>query len=404
MDFRTTKRSVVVSSFVLLITGSVGATEPLRLIKHKDQLKWMPFEEAVAISIDSHNSGHCGGFMDVTAFSHQLRYSSVRANSANWTTLAPLAPLQRNFEFEEMSEKGDQAPLIEPENSTLVKALLPVLSANELTSVIAQLSQFNNRYYKSTSGVEAAEWLYEKASAMGKNRTDVEIEYFIHKDFPQRSVIARIVGNHPQKKSEKVIIGGHLDSVNWKDKWIAVKDRRAPGADDDASGTSTVLEVFRVLVQSGYRPDRTLEFMFYAAEEVGLLGSQDIAQSYKAKGEKVVGVLQLDMTMFPSPKTHDIAIITDYVDPTLTQFSKKLIDTYVHTPWSTGECTYECSDHASWNEAGFPAAHIFEAPSGEMNSKLHSRGDVLDILDPSHGLAFAKFGLAFSVELGAGTL
>jgi len=62
---------------------------------------------------------------------------------------------------------------------------------------------------------------------------------------------------------------------------------RAPGADDDgeapfaelclntdkkgettASGTATVLEVFRVLTKNGYRGNRTLEFHAYAAEEV----------------------------------------------------------------------------------------------------------------------------------------
>lgn len=403
MDFRTGScarmASVAAVSIVLISAGVAEAAGPLRLIKHKDKLKWMPFEDAIDISIDSHNSGHCGGFMDVTAFASQPRYSNVNTNANEWMALSPSEI--RDPLFIGLTGKDT---VIQPEHPDLVNALLPALSVDALVKTITDLSLFKNRYYQSRTGVQAAEWLYGQAQKIGKNRSDVEVDYFTHSAFAQRSVIARIVGKHPEKKSEKVIIGGHLDSVNWKDKLIAVKDRRAPGADDDASGVSTVLEVFRVLVESGYRPDRTLEFMFYAAEEVGLLGSQDIAQSYKKNGEKVVGVLQLDMTMFPSLKTHDIAVITDFVDPTLTQFSKTLIDTYVHSPWSTDECTYECSDHASWTEAGFPSAHIFESQSDKMNFKLHTKDDVLEILDSNHGLAFAKFALAFSIELGAGWL
>ena len=397
MDFRAYKGSAGVLSLVLILAASgANASAPLHLIKHKNQLKWMPLKDAIEISIDSHNSGHCGGFMDLTAFSNQPQYSTVHANATEWTPLSSdrIQPALISL----------SPPPLKPEHSDLVKALLPNLSADALVETVTQLSAFKNRYYKSSTGIKAAEWLYDQAKSISKGRTDVEVVYFTHKEFKQRSVIARIIGNKVGSNAEKVIIGGHLDSVNWKDKLIAVKDRRAPGSDDDASGASTVLEVFRVLVESGYRPDRTLEFMFYAAEEVGLLGSQDIAQSYKTNQEQVVGVLQLDMTMFPSPKTHDIAVITDFVDPALTQFSKTLIDTYVHTPWSTDECTYECSDHASWTEAGFPATHIFEAQSNEMNIKLHSQGDVLSILDPNHGLSFAKFALAFSVELGGGTL
>ena len=55
----------------------------------------------------------------------------------------------------------------------------------------------------------------------------------------------------------------------------------------------------RVVLQSGYQPARTLQFIGYAGEEAGLLGSKEIAQSYAAQGRNVVGALQLDMTACP---------------------------------------------------------------------------------------------------------
>ena len=82
-----------------------------------------------------------------------------------------------------------------------------------------------------------------------------------------------------------------MDSINSRDT-----SGRAPGADDDGSGSVNLLEAFRVLVTSGFQPESPVEFHWYAGEEAGLLGSQAIARDYKAKNIEVKGMLQLDMT------------------------------------------------------------------------------------------------------------
>jgi Zn-dependent M28 family amino/carboxypeptidase len=69
-----------------------------------------------------------------------------------------------------------------------------------------------------------------------------------------------------------------------------------------ASGSSSVLEVFRVLASNGFRGDRSIEFHAYAAEEVGLLGSQAIASTYQKEGKVVAGMMQLGtLSLGPSP-------------------------------------------------------------------------------------------------------
>ncbi len=60
-----------------------------------------------------------------------------------------------------------------------------------------------------------------------------------------------------------------------------------------ASGSSSVLEVFRVLAKNGFRGSRSIEFHAYAAEEVGLRGSQAIASTYQKEGKVVAGMMQL---------------------------------------------------------------------------------------------------------------
>ena len=71
---------------------------------------------------------------------------------------------------------------------------------------------------------------------------------------------------------------------------------KAPGADDDGSGTVTILDVFRALVSSKYEPVNDVEFHWYSAEEGGLLGSQAIFAEYERVGVQVAAMLQQDMT------------------------------------------------------------------------------------------------------------
>ena len=98
----------------------------------------------------------------------------------------------------------------------------------------------------------------------------------------------------------------------------------APGADDDGSGTVTILEAFRVLLSSddvvaGNAPN-TIEFHWYSAEEGGLLGSQAIFSSYEKQGRVVKAMLQQDMTGYvqgtlDAGKPESVGVITDFVDP-----------------------------------------------------------------------------------------
>lgn len=82
------------------------------------------------------------------------------------------------------------------------------------------------------------------------------------------------------------ILGAHQDSANYLFPLLP-----APGADDDGSGTVSILEAFRILAESGYTPKNgPVEFHWYAAEEGGLLGSQRIAR-YKKEQRANIGAM-----------------------------------------------------------------------------------------------------------------
>jgi leucyl aminopeptidase len=343
--------------FLFFVINSSKAQQ-LRLLEFNETFRqWVPLEEVEKMAAAPHKN-----FIDITDF--------------------PLLGSKPNKIF--------PAIPIAPSHQAEVFPLLEKLSPTQLQAQIQKLSSYPTRYYTSTSGLQAVRDLLLQYTTYAVGRDDIEIIDF-QNTYLQPSIIARIQGVGPSA-DEVVIIGGHVDSTS--------SSGAAPGADDDASGSSTVLEIFRVLAEQNFKPQRTLEFHGYAAEEVGLRGSQAIVQQYLNQGIVVAAMMQLDMTGYhPASTTPTIGIITDYTNPALSAFVRALVDTYTTTPWRNTQCGYGCSDHASWYRAGYPASFPFEGLFSNSNPNIHTSRDLLSVLDLDHAFEFAKLGLSFLVEL-----
>jgi len=161
----------------------------------------------------------------------------------------------------------------------------------------------------------------------------------------------------------------------------------------------------RVILNSGFIPKRTMQFMAYAAEEVGLRGSKEIAELYRDEGKSVAAVLQMDMTGFRGSE-NDMYLINDYVSIELTEFLREILNEYnasgTHAiAYGETECGYGCSDHVSWTRVGVPAAFPFEAAFSDYNPVIHSTQDTLINSDTTgaHQARFAKMGIEFMMEI-----
>lgn len=278
---------------------------------------------------------------------------------------------------------------------TTVKNYMGQVAETEIRTTILGLSSFFNRYYNSKTGVDSQQWLKGQWEVLGQGRNDFKVDFYRHAKWSQPSVVATLEGT--DLKDEIIIIGGHADSIGRG--FFDRSQAQAPGADDNASGIATITEAIRILMSNGFKPRRTIMFMGYAAEEVGLLGSKEIATQFKREGKKVINVMQFDMANYKGgPKS--IYLSTDYTGAGLGEFMGKLIDQYVQVPWGTMSCGYACSDHASWTNQGYPAILATEAPVNQMNKSIHTEADTLD---KSGGNAekvtsFAKLAVAFAVE------
>lgn len=282
-------------------------------------------------------------------------------------------------------------------NGPSVNAMLASVAELNIRNTINSLStNWTTRRYNVQTGADAATWLKNQWTTMAAGRTDISVTTFAH-SWLQPSVIATIQGT--TLPNEVVVLGGHLDSIN-----VSSGTGAAPGADDDASGVASITEAFRSAIANGYKPARTVKFIAYAAEEVGLYGSADIANWHKNNGVNVVGVLQLDMTNYKG-SSYDFGMVTDNTNATLNNFTTSLMTTYLPGTTRTNiTCGYACSDHASWNSAGFPSTMPFEATMTTDNPQIHSSGDTLTYTGgtANNSVKFAKLAVAFLGEVAKG--
>ncbi|KAJ7932879.1 Zn-dependent exopeptidase [Mycena leptocephala] len=283
-----------------------------------------------------------------------------------------------------------------PSKTSVIKPLTSQLSTTRMNTYLTNLTAFNNRYYTSTTGESASNYILNLVSGFATG--DVDVSLFDH-SWRQSSIIAKIPGTKAQ--SPVTILGAHMDSINLSNP----SSGRAPGADDDGSGTVNLIEIFRVLMANGFAPATPVEFHWYSGEEAGLLGSQDIAATYDADGVTVKAFMELDMTAYFKPGSAEvIALEADYIDAGLNTWLKKLIPLHSSlTVTMDTKCGYACSDHASWYEYGWPTSMPFEAVTGNDNPVIHGSGDTTAVSGFSwaHSLEFAKVALAFVYEMSA---
>ncbi|KZT62398.1 Zn-dependent exopeptidase [Calocera cornea HHB12733] len=285
----------------------------------------------------------------------------------------------------------------------LVKPVIANLTVDGMITNLQKFTSFRTRYYRSETGKQSQQWLVQRIGEITEQyaSTDladlITITEFTH-PWGQNSVILRIKGASEEATAQNgtVLIGAHQDSANM------IPFLPAPGADDDGSGSVTILEAYRGLLASNYTPVQDVEFHWYSAEEGGLLGSQAVASTYAQRGINIHSMIQLDMTAWVKKGTREeIGIVTDYVDADLTQFIRTLVDAYCSIPSVDTQCGYACSDHASWSKVGYRSAFAIESTFENSDKNVHSTNDRLDIspeFDFNHMLEFSKLTVGYIVE------
>ena len=109
-----------------------------------------------------------------------------------------------------------------------------------------------------------------------------------HPDGKTANVVGMIEGSDPVLKNEYLIIGAHLDHLGMMPVLF-------PGALDNASGSTLALGVSKALATSGIDTKRSIIFLLFGAEEVGLVGAKHFVEHFPHPTAQIKGMFNLDM-------------------------------------------------------------------------------------------------------------
>ncbi|HNW89673.1 MAG TPA: M20/M25/M40 family metallo-hydrolase [Bacteroidales bacterium] len=116
----------------------------------------------------------------------------------------------------------------------------------------------------------------------------IEVNTAYEKERMSKNIIAILPGSDLSLKSEYVVIGAHLDHVGKQG------DIYFSGANDNASGSSAVMEIAGAFMKSEVKPKRSIVFVLFTSEEQGLFGSKYFTEHPPVPIDKTVAMLNLD--------------------------------------------------------------------------------------------------------------
>lgn len=176
-------------------------------------------------------------------------------------------------------------------------------------------------------------------------------------ELPTQNVVAVLRGSDDSLAGEYVVLGAHFDHLGRSgasaldpDSAEAIRN----GADDNASGTAAVMELARRLSRDP--PRRSVIFITFSGEELGLLGSQRFVEHSPVPVDRIVAMLNFDMV----GRLRDDRVIVYGVE-TATEM-RALVDS---AATGTGLQVrgvgdgFGPSDHSSFYAQGIPVLHFF---------------------------------------------
>ncbi len=220
---------------------------------------------------------------------------------------------------------------------------------------------------------------------------------------------------------QRFVIGAHFDTVPG-----------SPGADDNATGVAAVLEIARLL--AGYQPEKTVELVAYALEEIGKVGSTQHAAALSATGVDVIGMISFDMIgktcavpgcqtafadqpgcvdfepenvnvgdfIFAGTKSGTPFMAADFVAAAAQYVPELPVTSALIAPICQGQAAFQRSDHAPFWAQGYPAMILTDSAEGR-NPDYHGSGDVPSTVDFGFVRAVTRTALAQAVGAAGGT-
>jgi len=282
---------------------------------------------------------------------------------------------------------------LEPEPH--VQEFVNRINIDRIRSTVEHLASYNSRNSYSPDTPVAANWLKDFMTAAGCQ--NVQLIPFRAGFAP--NVVCEIPGTDPN--ADPVVVGAHYDSRGPSGN---SPTQRAPGADDNGSGSAAILDILATAVElineEGFSFSSKIIFALFAGEEQGLVGSAALAASYVSAGLELTAMVNLDMIAYPdrlNPQT--LYWMSGSTTNGLTDLAFEVTKTYLGESTVLARTTACCSDQQSFFSRGYPSASIFESRTASNNPNYHQSSDLPATLTYSHLLRNAKSAAALITTL-----
>lgn len=208
-------------------------------------------------------------------------------------------------------------------------------------------------------------------------------------DKPAFNIVGWIEGADPKLKNEFVVIGAHYDHIGIA-KNAVNGDNIYNGADDNATGTTTVAEIVNYYGKTKSNK-RSILFCFFSAEEKGLLGSKHLAEKLKRQNFNIYTMLNFEMTGVPLGKDID-AYITGYSRSNMAEkfneyAGKKMIG---YTDFEVRYQLFRASDNYPFFLEFDVPAHTLSTTDMETFKYYHNVDDEFEQMDTAHMTQFIQ--------------
>ncbi|WP_281755086.1 M28 family metallopeptidase, partial [Neptunitalea chrysea] len=201
------------------------------------------------------------------------------------------------------------------------------------------------------------------------------------------NVVGVVPGTDEELKNEYVVIGAHYDHIGFK-KEANSQDSIANGANDDASGTAAVLE-FAKYFSKKHTNKRSIIFVLFTAEEMGLLGSEYFADRLREQNVNVYCMLNFEMIGVPM-KGDAMSYVTGYDMSNIAEVINKKADTKLagFLPTAKKYQLFKRSDNFSFYSVFAVPSHTFSTFDFTNFDHYHGVNDEADQMDYLHMTQF----------------
>jgi len=273
---------------------------------------------------------------------------------------------------------GSSGPRRLPARDPMEANVVERVSRDNLITVDTRLQDFWSRFAFYSGNDDATDYL--EAEFRKVPRLDVDRQYFTAESWGGATkTVANVVAVMPGVKhpGQEIVVGAHFDSATYGS--FGDPAAHAPGADDDASGTAAVVECARVL--SAYAFDRTVVFVAFNAEEVGLFGSEAYADAAAERGDDIRAMVNLDMVAYDNDGVLDADVITNGESYDLAELMVEKAADYTPIEMRVVEMNVPYSDHYYFWENGYRAIWQYEGWNDET-PYIHTDQDTVATLNP----------------------